>query len=532
MTRSAPAVGLLILVASSASAADGSAVTLRLRTRVSDGPSYVIHEADAAWDGRQTAVIVCDMWDAHHCLNATRRVEELAPRMDRFLEEARRRGALVIHAPSGCMDAYKNHPARKRAQDAPTAATLPPDIGQWCQQIPSEARGTYPIDQSDGGEDDDPVEHARWHERLAGMGRNPRSPWKAETGLLTIRPEDAITDSGVEVWNLLEHRGVRNVLLVGVHTNMCVLGRPFGLRQLARNGKTVALVRDLTDSMYNPARWPYVTHFVGTDRVVEHVEKYVCPTVTSSDLLGGEPFRFKADRRSIAIMIGEDEYRTWETLPAYAKRELEPRGFRVRVVQVAADDKDRFPGLADAVRAADLVVVSVRRRLPPPDELDALRAHVAAGKPLVGLRTASHAFTRDKQPQPGAAGWPEFDGAVLGGHYTGHHGGDAKVTVTPAPGAKDHPILRGVDPAAFATRKLYRSAPLAASTTPLLVGAIPGNAPEPVAWTNEPRTGRGRVFYTSLGHPDDFETAAFRRLLLNGICWCLDTAAPGEAPAK
>src|SRR5207247_5790494 len=132
------------------------------------------------------------------------------------------------------------------------------------------------------------------------------------------------------------------------------------------------------------------------------------------------------------------------------------------------------------------------------------------------------------QPEAGAAGWPEFDAAVLGGHYTGHYSGDAKVSLTRAPGAGNHPILRGIDAVAFATRNLYRSAPLAASTTPLLVGAIPDNSPDPVAWTNEPRAGRGRVFYTSLGHPDDFETPAFRKLLLNSICWCLDTAAPGD----
>ena len=63
---------------------------------------------------------------------------------------------------------------------------------------------------------------------------------------------DAISDSGVEIWNLLEERGINNVILLGVHTNMCVLGRPFGLRQMAKNGKNVVLMRDMTDTMYNP----------------------------------------------------------------------------------------------------------------------------------------------------------------------------------------------------------------------------------------------------------------------------------------
>ena len=72
-----------------------------------------------------------------------------------------------------------------------------------------------------------------------------------------------------------------NVILVGVHVNMCASRRPFGLRQLARNGKHVVLMRDLTDSMYNPARWPFVSQVRGTELFVQHVEKRICPTHTS-----------------------------------------------------------------------------------------------------------------------------------------------------------------------------------------------------------------------------------------------------------
>ncbi len=102
-----------------------------------------------------------------------------------------------------------------------------------------------------------------------------------------------MSDSGVEIWNLLAERGADNVILMGVHANMCVLGRPFGLRQLARHGKHVVLMRDLTDAMYNPARPPHVSHFRGTELIVEHIEKFVCPTVSSEQIVGGEPFRFQ-----------------------------------------------------------------------------------------------------------------------------------------------------------------------------------------------------------------------------------------------
>lgn len=252
----------------------------------------------ASWPASRTAVIVCDMWDLHHCKNAVTRVGEMAPRMNDFIKEARDRGSLIIHAPSSCMEAYKNHPARRRAQSAPASDSLPEDIRNWCHSIPSEELAVYPIDQSDGGEDDDLQEHEEWARHLESIGRNPRAPWKKQVEAIEIKDKDAITDSGVETWNLLVQHNIENVMLVGVHVNMCVLGRPFGLRQMAQNGKNVVLVRDMTDSMYNPQMWPYVDHFRGTELIVEHIERYVCPTITSNQLLGGTPFSFRRDPRA------------------------------------------------------------------------------------------------------------------------------------------------------------------------------------------------------------------------------------------
>ena len=286
----------LAAVASVYGSEKGQMLNLSQRSRAAKGDAYVVVTRAVAWDPKQTAVIVCDMWDTHHCLNAVRRVEELAPRMNQVLEKARGLGVFVIHAPSSCMEPYKDHPGRMRAQAAPKAANLPTDIHQWCREIPAETKGKYPIDQSDGGCDSDPVEQKAHEQKLKETGRNPKAPWKRQIDVLKIHDDDAISDSGVEIWNLLEQRGIQNVILVGVHTNMCVLGRPFGLRQLAKNGKDVVLMRDMTDTMYNPARWPHVSHFKGTELIVEHIEKFVCPTVTSDQLLGGAPFRFKGDR--------------------------------------------------------------------------------------------------------------------------------------------------------------------------------------------------------------------------------------------
>lgn len=281
--------------------------TIKLKLRSSEPaktagiqPQRVLKEE--AWDASQTAVIVCDVWDYHHCLNAVRRLEEFAPRLDQVLKAARQHGTIVIHAPSDCMPAYVDHPARRRAQQTPQAKPLPPDIQYWCSRLDQE-EGRYPIDQSDGGEDDDPQEHAAWAAKLKAMGRNPGTPWQKQSDLITIDGErDYISDRGDEVWNILEKHGIRNVILTGVHCNMCVVGRPFGLRQMKRNGKNVVLMRDMTDSMYSPKSWPYVDHFTGHDLVLDYVEQQICPTITSDQLLGGEPFRWKGDlRKSPAI---------------------------------------------------------------------------------------------------------------------------------------------------------------------------------------------------------------------------------------
>lgn len=293
----------LLGVLAMATIVSGDDFRLSLRRQVPSGETparYERRSADETWPAAKTAVIVCDVWDYHHCLNAVRRLDEFLPRLNQTLSEARRRGAVIIHSPSDCMEAYAEHPARRRAIEAPTAAKLPAAIRHWCSAIPAEEQAVYPLDQSDGGEDDDPTEHAEWAGKLKQLGRNPGMPWKKQSDQIQIDERlDYITDRGDEVWNILAARGIERVLLTGVHVNMCVLGRPFGLRQLVRNGKQVALVRDLTDSMYNPRRWPYTDHFTGTDLIISHIERYVCPTITSDQIVGGEPFRFRHDQRAM-----------------------------------------------------------------------------------------------------------------------------------------------------------------------------------------------------------------------------------------
>lgn len=535
-TRGLKLVAAFALLAGGLSAAEGPAggrLNLRARSRVElkDRPGqFQVVEKAAAWDPKETAFIVCDMWDLHHCLNAVRREKEMAPRMEQVLRAARDRGVLIIHAPSSCMDAYKDHPARKRAVETPKARNLPTDIGQWCNRIPSEEKGQYPIDQSDGGEDDDPAEHRDWAAKLTAMGRNPKAPWKSEIDVLTIDPaRDIISDNGEEIWSVLEERKIKNVALMGVHLNMCVLGRPFGLRQMAKNGKNVVLMRDLTDTMYNPERAPKVNHFSGTDLMIEHVEKFVCPSISSEQIIGGEPFSYSTDqRRHIAFLIAEDEYKTEQTLPVFAARQLD-KNDHVSYILDAEGEKNNLPGVS-ALGDADVLVVSARRRVLPKEQLDAIRKFVASGKGVVGIRTASHAFClRGNAPIPaGHDAWTGFDPEVLGGQYTNHHGEGSKVSIALAPKASAHPILEGVDVAGLVGNgSLYKVSPIAKTATPLLIGSIPNQPAEPVAWVNAPASGN-RVFYTSLGHPDDFSLPAFQRLLKNAIDW----AAAEPAPVK
>jgi nicotinamidase-related amidase len=262
-------------------------LTLRSRAR-GEGDRFTVVEKEVAWDPARTALIICDMWDDHWCRSAARRVAEMAGPLDGVVKAARARGVFVIHAPSSVTAFYKDTPQRRRAQAAPFAPTPVPLATArrwgtaWCWPDPRR-EPALPIDDSDMGCD-------------CAVKCAVREAWTRQTPAIEIAPQDALTDDGQEAWNLLAARGIDNVILCGVHLNMCVLGRPFGIRQMVRLGKNVALLRDLTDTMYNPEKPPKVSHFAGTALVIEHVEKFWCPSLTSADLTGRPPFRFKDAR--------------------------------------------------------------------------------------------------------------------------------------------------------------------------------------------------------------------------------------------
>ena len=146
-------------------------------------------------------------------------------------------------------------------------------------------------------------------------------------------------------------------------------------------------------------------------------------------------------------MIGEDEYQTEKTLPAFANSELEPLGVRCTFVIADAKTPHDFKGI-ETLHDADLMVLSVRRRAPAAEQMNIIGKYLESGKPVVGIRTACHALdARGKAPE-GHAEWRTFDPDVLGGRYTGHHANELKPKVTTAKGAESHPIMAGVQPMA------------------------------------------------------------------------------------
>ena len=253
-----------VLACAAANAADVATLRLQLRTRVEafkgSDEWHEVH-VDQTLPVSRTAILICDMWNKHWCSGASRRVDELAARMNPVLEKARAAGVQIIHAPSETMEFYQNTPQRLRIlalakTSSPTSLSLtdPP----------------LPIDDADGGCDTSDQFY---------------KAWTRENAALRIAPEDVISDNGAEIYAFLKSRGIDSLLMMGVHTNMCVLNRSFAIKQMTNWGERCILVRDLTDSMYNPKARPYVSHQQGTELVIEHIEKYWAPSVLSEQLM-------------------------------------------------------------------------------------------------------------------------------------------------------------------------------------------------------------------------------------------------------
>jgi nicotinamidase-related amidase len=251
--------------------------SMHLRSRtLGDEPHAVILDD---WDSAKIAVIICDMWDTIQCVSAGRRVAEMAPRVNDVAAGLRRDGALIIHAPAGCMDFYAGTVARERARQAPPVASpVPVDWHDWDASRESPLPAALADDTPCSCEPGEPCTDG-----------GPPYPWTRQIQSIGISSADAVTDDGAELLALLEERRIDRVVVMGVHANRCVLGRPYGIRQLVYWGKRPVLCRDLTDSYHRDPRG----HLWGNEQIVAHIERHWCPTVTSNQLVGGSPFRFE-----------------------------------------------------------------------------------------------------------------------------------------------------------------------------------------------------------------------------------------------
>ncbi len=235
----------------------------------------------------------------------------------------------------------------------------------------------------------------------------------------------------------------------------------------------------------------------------------------------------------VAFVTGDDEYRSEITMPMIAAVLERDHGFRTSVAYARPrpQTKDNIEGL-EALETANLMVVFTRFRALPDSQLQRILAFTKSGKPLIGLRTTTHAFLYPE----GSPHQPLNDGFgrdVFGQKWITHHGNRSRTDVHLHEAARAHPILRGVRP--FAARSwLYHVAPLHGDNTVLLEGTAVDSdkkaraaefpLTQPVAWT---RSHNGaRVFFTTLGHPADFEQEAMRRLVVNAVLWALGREVP------
>jgi type 1 glutamine amidotransferase len=272
--------------------------------------------------------------------------------------------------------------------------------------------------------------------------------------------------------------------------------------------------------------------------------------------------------KHIVLVSGDEEYRSEEALPQLGKILAKHHGFKCTVL-FAIDPKDgtinpnkteNIPGL-EALQTADLMVIFTRFRNLPDEQMKHIVDYVESGKPIVGLRTATHAFnfkggnssyTRYAYKSK-EKGWEDgFGRQVLGETWINHHGQHGKQSTRGliVKGQEEHPILRGIkDGDIWGPTDVYEvRLPLPGDSKPLVLGQVlegmkPTDKPlegkkndpmMPIAWvkTYAGKDGRtGRVFTTTMGASQDLESAGLRRLLVNACYWSLglEDKIPGKS---
>jgi type 1 glutamine amidotransferase len=224
----------------------------------------------------------------------------------------------------------------------------------------------------------------------------------------------------------------------------------------------------------------------------------------------------------IVFLITKDtnNYEAHKTIPVFAEKLRKEHGYDVTVLLGEGEHGSyRYPSV-DALYSADLLVVFARRIALPHQQMKTIKEYIGKGKPVVGIRTANHAFKVMEKIEEGHEDWFEFVADVLGCENKGYGPQDAGADMTILSEAVDHPIVKSIQPTQWHSNgSLYLVALLDKQATVLMQGRQ-GNNIQPVAWTRM-AAAKNKVFYTSLGHPTDFALPQFNILLLNGIKWAL-----------
>ena len=258
--------------------------------------------------------------------------------------------------------------------------------------------------------------------------------------------------------------------------------------------------------------------------------------------------------RQVVLISGDEEYRSEEALPQLAKILAKRHGFTCTVLFAVGEDgtiaptrSDNIPGL-EALRTADLMIIATRYRDLPDDQMKEIDDYVNSGRPIIGLRTATHAFNIKAgktyarySSQSNMAGWEGgFGRQVLGETWISHHGDHGKQSTRGmiAPGEEGHPILRGIKSGdIWGPTDVYGvRLPLPGDSRPLVLGEVVSdmkfdgkpvegrkNDPKlPIAWVKSYTGSAGkpaRVFTTTMGAATDLENAGVRRMLVNAAYW-------------
>lgn len=327
----------------------------------------------------------------------------------------------------------------------------------------------------------------------------------ARLGIAEGAAADFSPDKAREAAETLAHRGVRTVLFAGISPASETLDA------LVAEKIVPVVLRDLAVTPDGD--------FHAAERGVVTLEERGLESASTGDLLDGDDFHFPSDRRkSVVFLVSDDHYNADKTLPIFAEDIGGRCGYRVGVIHGLGGSDFRPVGLLDS---ADLLVVFTRRLAIPAVLLEKIQAHLNAGRPLLGMRTASHGFAPNGAPEPGFVAWPEFDRDVLGGNYHQHGSNDAGTHVVAAgfPEA-DEWLPSEVRGEWRSAGSLYYTSPVVSDAVVLQTGRS-GETIEPLTWVRRYGPNRARIVYTGLGHPDDFNVPAFRALLTGLIAGAL-----------